>query len=664
MNPQNSTAWWRSVLLLTGVLLVTTLTPFNLQAGPQVDEPSAPLTVAPQRQEHFRRLIVKYKDDGTERVSGRAERRSLGDGAERANRLNEKAQAYGHGHRATTLTHLKSINANSQVLLSNVAMTRSEMHALAKNVAQDPSVAYAEIDEPVYPLFVPNDSSYASQQWNLKTPAAETGASNMPNAWGRSFAGNPLNGHGVTVAVLDTGYRPHSELSTNLTPTVPTMSYRFGYDFVLQDSAGVFTTANDGDSRDADATDPGDWNTVSTDCDLSNSSWHGTRVAGIIGAEGNNSAGIIGVAHGATILPVRVMGVCGGYTSDIAAGIEWAIGNTVSGVSTNTTHPAKVLNLSLGNRQTTCSVTFQNAINSALAANVTVVVATGNEASFLGAPANCTGVIAVSAHTRAGDIAYYSNLGIGTAFQPTLSAPGGGTGLVVTGDNSTIYAPSNSGTTAPVSDSFVGGKGTSFATPQVAGVAALLYQLKPTITPTEVKTYLTSTARSYPSGTYCYGRSDCGAGMLDGFKASQALMLAQGTPNHAPAINAIGAKTVGAGGSLSFTATATDIDGDEVSFVASGLPSGASFNAVTGTFSWGYALPGNYTVTLTPTDGADSGSATTVNIAVTGSLPAAPSSGGGGGGGGGAMELGELLALLCMGLSAAWLRRRVSLPGC
>lgn len=81
----------------------------------------------------------------------------------------------------------------------------------ARKIAQDPQVEYAEVDERVYPHFVPNDSAYATQQWNLKSVAQEAGGVNLPDAWERSVAGLPLNGVRVTVAVLDSGDRPHAD---------------------------------------------------------------------------------------------------------------------------------------------------------------------------------------------------------------------------------------------------------------------------------------------------------------------------------------------------------------------------------------------------------------------------------------------------------------------
>lgn len=153
-------------------------------------------------------------------------------------------------------------------------------------------------------------------------------------------------GAGVIVAVIDGGYRPHADLNPNMLA---------GYDFISADPDGSFTTANDANGRDSDATDPGDWS-AQGDCAPANSSWHGTHVAGIIAAVTNNNAGVAGAAFNARLLPVRVLGVCGGYVSDIAAGMRWAAGLPVPGVPANT-QIAKVLNLSLG-RQGNCSPTF------------------------------------------------------------------------------------------------------------------------------------------------------------------------------------------------------------------------------------------------------------------------------------------------------------------
>ena len=106
--------------------------------------------------------------------------------------------------------------------------------------------------------------------------------------------------------------------------------------------------------RDADPSDPGDWvsssdqsNPALFGCDVSDSSWHGTRVAGMIGALTNNTVGVAGLSWNSFILPVRVLGKCGGTDSDIIAGMRWAAGLHIDGVADNPT-PARILNLSLG----------------------------------------------------------------------------------------------------------------------------------------------------------------------------------------------------------------------------------------------------------------------------------------------------------------------------
>src|SRR5690606_31257016 len=156
------------------------------------------------------------------------------------------------------------------------------------------------------------------------------------------------HGNGVVVAVLDTGITRHGDLDANVLP---------GYDFISD--AGK---ANDGDGRDNDPSDPGDWVTLNQ-CPggnrAENSSWHGTHVAGTIAAVTNNAKGVAGTAFGARILPVRVLGTCGGYDSDIADAIVWAAGGSVSGVPTNA-NPAEVINLSLGGGGA-CGRTSQNA---------------------------------------------------------------------------------------------------------------------------------------------------------------------------------------------------------------------------------------------------------------------------------------------------------------
>ena len=238
------------------------------------------------------------------------------------------------------------------------------------------------------------------------------------------------------MAVLDTGYRPHVDLVGNIIP---------GYDFIISTAV-----SNDGNGRDPDASDPGDWTATR------NSSWHGTHTAGTIGAVTNNSLGVAGVAFNAQIQPVRVLGTGGGFTSDITDAIVWASGGSVAGVPNNTT-PANVINMSLGGSGA-CSSAMQTAINGAVGRGTVVVVSAGN--SNIDAknqnPANCKKVIPVAAVGRKGGKASYSNFGNIVK----IAAPGGDL-------NEFVYSTLNFGTTTPAGDAYAGYQGTSMAAPHL-----------------------------------------------------------------------------------------------------------------------------------------------------------------------------------------------------
>jgi serine protease len=347
-------------------------------------------------------------------------------------------------------------------------------------------------------MFVPNDPLYTNQ-WSYFDA---TGGLRLPAAWDKS------TGAGVNVAVIDTGYRPHADLAGRILP---------GYDFITQTSIG-----GDGNGRDADASDPGD-SVAAGQCGNGSpaqdeaSSWHGTHVAGTIAAATNNGVGVAGVAFNAKIVPARVLGKCGGYTSDIADAIIWASGGTVNGVPANA-NKARVLNLSLGGTGS-CDTTTQNAINSARSRGAVVVVAAGNSnvnASNAN-PANCAGVITVAATGRSGGKASYSNYGANV----DVAAPGGDSGAG-------ILSTLNAGQTTPAADNYAYYMGTSMATPHVAGVAALMLSKNPNLTPDEVEAKLKSSARAFPAA--CSG---CGAGIVDAAAAVNAVSAT--TPAPAPA---------------------------------------------------------------------------------------------------------------------------------
>lgn len=300
------------------------------------------------------------------------------------------------------------------------------------------------------------------------------------------------------VAVIDTGITAHPDLDGR---TVP------GYDFISD-----VWNSKDGDGRDSDPSDAGD--AVTENGQFYKSSWHGTHVSGIIAGR-SDAVGITGVAPNSRVLPVRVLGAYGGSSSDIVAGMAWAIGDPVDGVPTNP-NPAKVLNLSLGSDSyVPCDFATQSVIDSALSKNITVAIAAGNAHTDVANsyPANCQGVIAVAASNIEGNISSYSNYGTGI----TIAAPGGDNG---NGILSTI----NTGGDTPFQPGYDSMMGTSMATPLLAGVVSLMYSLKPTITPLEVKTILVETMIPFSTSSVCtIGTLVCGPGIVDANAALEAV---------------------------------------------------------------------------------------------------------------------------------------------
>jgi serine protease len=461
------------------------------------------------------RLIVKYKDEAAPGAKGQARAAEAGAAPMSASRKANVDQA---GRKlGLTMKELHTIGTGARVIQMNRKLSVADAAKLAADLmASDASVEYAEPDRIMKPMFTPNDPMY-TQQWDYFDAV---GGMRVPAAWDKS------TGVGVRVAVIDTGYRPHVDLQGQILA---------GYDFIADTAI-----SNDGTGRDSDASDPGDW-TAAGQCGVgqpaSNSSWHGTHVAGTIAALTNNGIGVAGVAYGAKVVPVRVLGQCGGYTSDIANGIIWASGGTVTGVP-NIAARAQVINMSLGGGGA-CDATSQSAINSARSRGTVVVVAAGNENQNASNsnPANCSGVIAVAATGKTGGRASYSNYGTVV----DVAAPGGDSGAA-------ILSTLNAGTKAPGADSYAGYMGTSMATPHVAGVVALMLSKNPALTPDEVEAKLKATARAFPAA--CSG---CGAGIVD---ASAAVDAATGTTTTGPTISETESNnTIGTANSVATTGT-------------------------------------------------------------------------------------------------------------
>jgi len=459
-------------------------------AQPEVPVGAAPLSFTNQ-------IIIKYRESAQHAAAAFA---AEGDP------LQTLSAAAGVG-----LSYFREMSGEAHVLRLPQALPEAEVAALAQKLAALPEVEYAEPDRRNYPLLVPNDPRYG-EQWHYVSPITNSYGANLPGAW--DIITGSVN---LRVAVLDSGILfDHPDL---LNRTVA------GYDFV-SDSI----VANDGDGRDANAADPGDW--VSSNdktnhpdifgtCPVIDSSWHGTHVAGTIGAATNNSAGVAGINWVSPILPVRVLGKCFGYTSDIADGIRWAAGLAVTGVPANPT-PARVINLSLGGSGS-CGTTYQSAIDAIVAIGSVVVVAAGNEnldaSGFR--PANCNNVITVAATNRAGSKAIYSNFGSTVE----ISAPGGQGG---TGSANAVLSTLNQGTTTPVPNNafYEFYNGTSMAAPHVAGVVSLMLSVNPSLTPAQVLSLIQATATAFPAGSNC-NTSICGSGILN---AAAAVQAAQNAP--------------------------------------------------------------------------------------------------------------------------------------
>ena len=474
---------------------------------------------------------------------------------EMARRLERLSAAAGR-----PLTFVRPMSGGAYVYRLPSPLAEREVAAIAADLAALPEVSHAEADivlrhtgrVPAQPPVLsgiapraagsaPNDPSFVDQWHYRYTPGAMEGV-NLEPAWNIT-TGSP----DIVVAVLDTGIVLHADLVGR---TVP------GYDFITS-----LSQANDndhplkGNSRDSNPSDPGDWQAAG-DCGSGSpaypSTWHGTHVAGTIGAASNNGSDVAGVNWQAKILPARVLGRCGGELSDVIDAIRWSAGLAVPGAPPNA-NPARVINMSLGGGGT-CSPLMQAAIDAAAAAGALSVVAAGNSldiADFY-TPASCNNVITVAATTRAGDLAWYSNFGSAVE----VSAPGGETN---SNPADGVLSTFNGGGQGPGNDSLGFYQGTSMAAPHVAGVASLLLGLAPGLTPAEVSEIIQTTVRDFPPGSDCAAWA-CGEGIVDAFAALKAVAdpgEATATPTATPTTTATATPTTTATATPTATATAT-----------------------------------------------------------------------------------------------------------
>jgi serine protease len=417
--------------------------------------------------------------------------------------------AFSPASRVARLSHDAGVDATTVRRLAHGALLvelpeGTDAKAAARDAMIRGGARRAVPDRHVKRARIPNDPDIA-EQWYLRNDDVTVSAY---DAWNVT-TGSPS----VVVGVIDTGILAHPDLAGRVLP---------GYDFISD-----VATANDGDGRDPDPTDPGDWvleadldNPAFAGCDAGRSSWHGTSVAGIIAANSDNGMALAGMDWGARILPLRVLGKCGGFFSDIFDAIAWAAGEPVPGVPANP-YPAQVVNLSLGAFGEACTAEEDALLAQLLspAGLRAIIVAAGNEAddANLSFPSSCPSTVAVAATSATGDRTGYSNYGA----RVDLAAPGGDR----FGFSGLIAILSNAGATVPSAYVIDAGGGTSFAAPIVTGVASLMLSVAPALTPAQVRSILLTTLKPFPATSKCTFTT-CGHGIVN---AHAAVLAAQAT---------------------------------------------------------------------------------------------------------------------------------------
>ncbi len=547
------------------------------------------------------------------------------------------------------LAHSRQLTPSMHVLMLDKTLYGAELDAALAQLRADPAVAFADVDEHRYAHALPNDPLFlptatASGQWYMQkpstiTPTSDAAATDAVSAWSIT-----TGSAGTVIADVDSGIRfEHPDMlragfGGRVLP---------GYDFVSQDldasnssPLGTFLIANDGDGWDPDPSDPGDWidstdlknATVfpSKNCSVSSSSWHGTRVMGVLGALTNNNAGIAGMTWKPYLLPVRALGKCGGFDSDIMTGIQWAAGMSVSGVPDNP-YPADIINLSLGGTGGSCPSGYKSLINTLTGMGVIIVASAGNASGPVDIPGNCPGVLTVAGLRNVGTKVGYSSLGP----EVGIAAPAGNcvntNGPCLRSIDTTV----NEGTTVPGMNSYTdqtnSNLGTSFSAPIVTGVVALMRAANANLTPPQLINRIKASAKPFPqpaglaqcssttsSSVECACTTNtCGAGMVNAFSAVQAALNPIAAVN-IPAGFMGGSVTLDAGGSAAACgATISSYAWSSTGAVQIiGSTTGSTVNVLSS---------GAGTLTLTLKDSAGNIDTAVVNFTANGATSTAPS---------------------------------------
>ncbi len=344
-------------------------------------------------------------------------------------------------------------------------------------------------------LVTPNDPLFGLQ-WHYKSQGTgdgeSAGGAGFVDFWTEQASQGSSE---VVVAVVDTGLQmDHPDIQNSVNVVA-------GWDMVSD-----VQVANDGNGRDNDPNDPGD---ICPEANVFSNTYHGTHVAGIIGAAATNNAdGVAGGAWNVKVVPVRALGKCGGKLSDINDAIRWAAGTIPEfdelGEEVWNEHPADIINLSLGLFKT-CPASMQDAINSVTDAGVVVVVAAGNRSvpTEFFAPAGCQNVVTVAGGDARGHLAPYSNYGAAV----DVLAPGGDLTRDDDGDGNPDGVLSTK-TAENCEDPLTGEsvstcyyayeQGTSMATPHVAAALALIKSKRPDLSSEQLVSTLMSGVRSIP----------------------------------------------------------------------------------------------------------------------------------------------------------------------